>query len=118
MKKTILLLLLPCILMLCAFYSSNNPLVGHWVTTGNDKADVYFTPDSFRVNVNGAIENQGKYKLNKDVFSMYDNNCGMKVEGRYKLTFFSRDSVSFSMISDSCSDRSKEVNGGTIMRVK
>ena len=118
--KKICLLLLPAILLLFAFSRMlDDKLTGHWVTTGNQAADVDFSADGhFKVIVNGNIENEGKYTLTKDVFSMYDNNCGMQIEGRYKLTFFTSDSLSFTLIADSCINRSSEVNGGIIKRIK
>ena len=49
---------------------------------------------------------------------MYDNNCGMNICGKYKITFYNKDSASFAVIEDSCRDRAEEVNRGTIKRLK
>jgi hypothetical protein len=49
---------------------------------------------------------------------MYDDNCGMQVAGKYKLNFYTEDSLSFSLIEDSCTERAGEVNGGVIKRIK
>ena len=117
--KKIIFILVPVVTFLFAFTTMQDKLTGQWVTTGNQVAYIDFTSDSiFKVIVNGNVENEGKYKLNKDVFSMYDNNCGMQVEGKYKLTFFTSDSLSFTLIADSCTNRSGEVNGGVIKRIK
>jgi|SRR5450432_2258984 hypothetical protein len=118
--KRVYPLLLPVILFLFSFSQvMDDKLTGHWVTIGNQSADIDFTADGhFKVMVNGNIENEGKYTLSKDVFSMYDNNCGMQVEGKYKLTFFTSDSLSFTLIADSCINRNSEVNGGVIKRIK
>ena len=117
--KKIIFLLLPALFLLMAFTLTNDKLTGHWVTVSPNPANVDFTSDgNFKVSVNGNTGNEGKYKLNNDVFSLFDENCGMKVEGKYKLTFFTPDSVSFTIISDSCAERAKDVNGGVIKRVK
>ncbi|MBS1934784.1 MAG: hypothetical protein JST96_12360, partial [Bacteroidetes bacterium] len=68
--------------------------------------------------VDGHVENEGKYELNGDVFTMYDKGCGMNVPGKYKLTFYTPDSVSFSVLQDSCKERIGEVNGGVITRLQ
>ena len=49
---------------------------------------------------------------------MYDKNCTINVCGKYKITFYTKDSASFALIEDSCKDRAGEVNGGAIIRVK
>ncbi len=117
--KKIILITLPVILFLFAFTTMKDKLTGHWITVGSQPAYVDFMSDStFRVMVNGNVENEGKYKLNDNVFSMYDNNCGMQIEGKYKLTFFTGDSLSFTLITDDCTQRSGEVNGGVIKRIK
>jgi hypothetical protein len=104
-----------------AFISMQDKLVGHWMTKGQNNSKVFldFSEDhSFKVTVDGHIENEGKYELKEDVFTMYDKGCGMNVPGKYKLTFYTSDSVSFSVLQDSCKDRVGEVNGGIITRVK
>jgi hypothetical protein len=120
MKKTFLWLPLFAVFILSAFTLSDHNLVGHWVTytPDNSKVLVDFNNDgTFKVTVDGQTENEGKYKLNQDTFFMYDNNCGMETEGKYKLTFYGEDSLSFSLIEDPCADRSENVNGGTIKRL-
>jgi hypothetical protein len=119
MKKTNLFLL-SFIVILFAFVSFDHNLVGHWVSygAGNSKAFLDFNKDgTFKVTANGQTENEGKYKFYNDTFSMYDNNCGMNVCGKYKITFYNKDSASFAVIEDSCKDRAEEVNGGIIKRV-
>lgn len=120
MKKTFLWLPLFAVCILSASTLSDHNLVGHWVsyTPDNSKVLIDFNNDgTFKVTVDGQAENDGKYKLNEDTFFMYDNNCGIEKEGKYKLTFYGEDSASFSLIEDACTDRSGEVNGGTIKRL-
>jgi hypothetical protein len=121
MKKTFLWLVLFSAFALCAFVVLDHNLVGHWVTYTPDNAKVLvdFNEDgTFKVSVDGNTENEGKYKLNQDTFFMYDENCGIEMPGKYKLTFYGEDSVSFSLIEDACLGRAQDVNGGSIKRLK
>jgi hypothetical protein len=96
-------------------------IVGNWVSNGQNNSKVLLAfkeNGDFKVTVDGATENEGTYRFYRDTFVMYDNNCGMLVPGKYKITFFTPDSAAFSVISDSCKDRSGEINGGVIKRVK
>lgn len=96
-------------------------LTGTWISKGPDHSQVTLTfkkNGDFKVMVNGDVENEGTYTFRSDTFSMYDRNCGMNYAGRYKITFYNQDSASFSLISDSCTSRASEVDGGIIKRVK
>ncbi|HEY4336886.1 MAG TPA: hypothetical protein VGM89_13340 [Puia sp.] len=96
-------------------------IVGHWLAGGPDNAQVWvdFNGDgSFKVYTAAATENQGRYAMNADTISLYDNNCGLSVAGRYLLKFYGEDSVSFSLLADPCKDRSGEVNGGRMKRLR
>jgi hypothetical protein len=118
MKKTILILLM---IVSSAFIKFPHEIIGHWISNGpnNSKVNLDFNKDgTFKVMVDGDLENEGKYKFGNDTFFMYDNNCGMNVSGIYKIIFYSEDSASFSLINDSCAERAGEVNGGIITRVK
>jgi len=96
-------------------------LVGHWLAGGPDNGKVWvdFSADgAFKVYTATSTENEGRYVLNADTISLYDKNCGMSVAGRYLLKFYGEDSVSFSVVNDPCKDRSDEVNGGRMRRMR
>jgi len=122
MKKTIAAFSLCIAIMLCSFRTFDHSLVGHWIShdgAPGSKILVDFNSDgTFKVTVNGETENEGNYKFNNDTFYMYDNNCGMQTAGKYKLNFYTEDSVSFNLIQDSCSERIQEVDGGVIVRLR
>ena len=113
---------------LCAFFMLALPMpllspsiVGHWLAGGPDNGKVWvdFTADgAFKVYTATSTENEGRYVLNADTISLYDKNCGMSVAGRYLLKFYGEDSVSFSVLNDPCKDRSDEVNGGRMRRIR
>jgi hypothetical protein len=95
------------------------PLVGHWFA-GTDKNKVWvdFNKDgSFKVYTPTSTENEGHFTVTTNTVSLYDKNCGTDVPGRYLLKFYSKDSVSFSLIDDPCKERSGEVNGGAMKRI-
>ena len=122
MKKVITAFSLCIMILLCSFKTSDHSLVGHWIShdsAPDAKVLVDFNDDgTFKVTVNGETENEGNYKVNDDTFFMYDHNCGMQVAGRYKLNFYTEDSVSFSLIQDSCTERIQVVNNAVIVRLK
>lgn len=108
-------------LCIMAFTVADHSIVGHWVSKGPDNSKIYldFNPDNtFKVTVDGRMENAGNYQFMNDTFYMYDKNCGLNVVGKYKINFVNEDSASFKLIQDSCSDRAGEVNGGIIKRLK
>ena len=96
-------------------------IVGHWLASGPDNGPVWvdFNSDGgFKVYSASSTENQGRYVMDRDTISLYDNHCGMNVAGRYLLKFYGEDSVSFSVVDDPCKDRSGEVNGGRLKRIR
>jgi hypothetical protein len=96
-------------------------IVGHWLAAGPDKGAVWvdFGADgAFKVYTATSTENQGRYTIDRDTISLFDNNCGMQTAGRYQLKFVGEDSVSFSVVDDPCKDRSGEVNGGRLKRIR
>jgi len=99
----------------------NHQLIGHWISRGQDHSTVHldFTKDgSFQVSVQNKLENEGHYKFYNDTFCIYDANCGTHTEGKYKIIFFNDDSAAFKVINDPCIDRSHEIDGGIIKRIK
>ncbi|MGC4036827.1 MAG: hypothetical protein QM764_12780 [Chitinophagaceae bacterium] len=104
-----------------SFFRFPHKIVGHWISKGPDNSTVeldFNSNESFKVTVNGATENEGTYHFKKDLFTMYDKNCGTSIPGNYKIIFYTEDSASFKLIADSCTDRAGEVNGGIIKRVR
>jgi hypothetical protein len=122
MKKIITAFALCSMIVLCSFKTFDHSLVGHWIShdgAPGSKILVDFNSDgTFKVTVDGQTENEGNYKFYNDTFSMYDSNCGMQTEGRYKVTFYNEDSLSFKLIEDSCTNRIQEVDGGVIVRLR
>jgi hypothetical protein len=120
--KQLVTLSLSAVILLCSFKTFDHSIVGHWVSQDGapgSKILVDFNNDgTFKVTVNDETENAGSYKFNNDTFYMYDNNCGIQTAGKYKLIFYTEDSLSFKLIQDSCSERIQEVDGGTIVRLK
>jgi hypothetical protein len=117
--KRIFLCVAPTMLIF-SFISFPHDLTGTWMSKGSDSSKVFLKFDSngnFKVTVGNSIENQGHYVFKNDTFTMYDANCGLSVGGKYKLTFFTEDSVSFTLINDSCKGRAGEVDGGRIKRI-
>ena len=118
--KKISILLMP-VIVLMAFTLFPHDLIGTWSSQGpgNSKVVLDFGADGkFKVTVDGALENQGIYSFKQDTFVMFDTNCGMNTPGKYKITFFTPDSAAFTLITDSCRDRSGEVDGGRMKRIK
>ena len=106
---------------LVAFTPLLHNLTGTWVSIGPNHSKVLleFKPDgNFKVTVDSALENQGRFTFKNDTFRMYDQNCGTTVEGKYKIDFYTPDSAGFRLINDPCKDRSGEIDGGRIKRVK
>ena len=119
MKKISVLFTL--VIALTAFTLFPHNLVGTWSSQGpgSSKVILDFRADGkFKVTADGALENQGIYSFKQDTFIMYDANCGMNTPGKYKITFFTPDSAKFTLITDSCKDRSGEIDGGTMKRIK
>ena len=121
MKKVIFIFSVCCMIMLCSFRTSDHSIIGHWISRDGapgSKILVDFNNDgTFKVTVDGQIENEGNYKFYNDTFSMFDSNCGIQTEGKYKITFYTEDSLSFKLIQDPCTNRIQEVDGGVIARL-
>lgn len=62
---------------------------------------------------NGQIGEKGFYDLKDSVFSIRNakNVCGKDYWGYYDLTFHGSDSVHFSLIKDTCSERRMDIVG-------
>jgi hypothetical protein len=62
---------------------------------------------------NGNIGEQGKYYLKNSLFFIRNlkDVCGKMYWGKYKLTFYGSDSVHFSLVEDSCTERRMDLVG-------
>src|SRR5262249_48845296 len=119
MKTTFFLCSLLSFFLLFSFAGDEHSLIGDWISDGppNTKVTVRFTKDStFVVKVDDKIENEGRYWVNKDTCTILDKNCGMTMAGKYRLIFYTPDSLKFSVIEDGCADRKGEIDGGVIHR--
>jgi hypothetical protein len=96
-----------------------HPITGRWIAAGPNNTKLFseFNKDgTFKVYSRTATENSGSYHTSIDTIFMYDKNCGMQVAGKYLLHFYGTDSVSFSLLQDSCGERAQEVNGARMKR--
>jgi len=68
---------------------------------------------SYDVYVDGQIQERGFYNLKNSVFSIRNAKpvCGDGYWGKYKLDFHGRDSIHFTLIEDSCSNRRMDIVG-------
>ncbi len=117
LKSCILFLFL--VAVVSAFTSSKYSLVGRWtiyeangISVGEYvdlKADNSYTvtlPD-------GSIGERGSYLFKDPVFSIKNikDVCGKDYWGKYNLTFVGADSIHFTLIEDSCSERRMDIVG-------
>jgi len=107
------------IAMLFAFIPPRHSLIGRWSilnldgTPGGEILD--FKGDStYTVALpGGQIGERGYYLLKDSVFSIKNikNVCGKGYWGKYNLTFYGSDSVHFTLIEDTCSERRMDIVG-------
>lgn len=99
----------------------NNKLTGRWIIYGPDNKPaqeyVDFKKDGMYdvVLPNGEIGEAGYYKLSSSAFSIKNAKpgaCGNDYWGVYKIAFHGKDSVSFVVIEDSCTNRRNDIVGG------
>jgi hypothetical protein len=115
-----LALIAPALALLAYTFFPHN-LIGNWSVPnqGDAKVSVEFkSSGEFKVTTNGQVENQGHFDFKSDTITLTDANCGPAKPGKYKLQFYTEDSVAFHLVSDSCTDRASEVNGATIVRLR
>ncbi len=113
------LLALFVIAIMVAFIIPKHDLTGRWTILNldgtpsqeyidfkNDGAYDITLPD-------GRIGERGYYKLKHSVFSIRNakDACGKDYWGSYSLTFHRRDSVHFSLIEDTCTERRMDIVG-------
>ena len=121
MKKSSKVLIVFLTISALAFVSPAHNLVGRWlIYTPDNKPSpesVYFNKDgTYKVTLSdGTVGESGYYKLVDSTFSIKNavpRACGDNYWGTYKLTFHGRDSVSFVVIEDSCTNRRNDMVGG------
>jgi len=104
--------------ILAVFNPPKHNIVGHWkifVPPGMNVSEyVDLRKDgSYNVYVNDKIEERGFYSVKNSVFSIRNVKpvCGDGYWGKYKLDFYGSDSVHFTLIEDSCSNRRMDIVG-------
>lgn len=118
-KFKISLLTLSAVAIMFAFIPPKHGLTGRWsilnldgtpsqeyIDFKNDNTYDITLPD-------GRIGEKGYYKLNHSVFSIRNAKdvCGKDYWGSYSLTFHGKDSVHFSLVEDTCTERRMDIVG-------
>ncbi len=110
------------LLLAFSFTLKDDTLTGSWVIKfsnnetvqlnfrNNGTVKVVIPSDNFTV--------EGKYKLKNNVLSLNDGTCGLDYWGKYRITFFSKDSVYTVMMEDSCGPRKAAMDKATLTKVK
>ncbi len=127
MKSSVKMPALLGLMIATAFISPKPKIVGHWKIFGPPDMEINEYVDlkkdgSYDVYVNGKVEERGFYNVKNSVFSIKNAKpvCGDNYWGKYKIDFYGSDSIHFTLIEDSCSDRRRdivEVNPG-LRRIK
>ena len=118
-KQTYGLIFSAATFLLLAFVSSSYSLVGKWSILNLDGSPsgeiVTFNRDNtYTVALpNGTIGERGDYLLSDSVFSIRNskNVCGDGYWGKYSLKFYGNDSVHFTLIADTCTERRTDLVG-------
>jgi hypothetical protein len=116
--KTLVLFLF-IIATLFAFISPKYSLIGQWSILNLDGSpsgeNVDFKEDNtYTIALpDGQIGEKGNYDLKDSVFSIKNikDVCGKDYWGKYKITFYGNDSVHFTLINDTCSERRMDLVG-------
>jgi hypothetical protein len=87
-------------------YDANGTSVGEYVDLKADNSYTVTLPD-------GSIGERGSYLFKDPVFSIKNikDVCGKDYWGKYNLTFVGADSIHFTLIEDSCSERRMDIVG-------
>ncbi len=111
-----------CNIFLIAFNPPSHNIIGRWIAYGSDGYETFanFNKDgSFNHTTNkGEIIQKGNYKTNSDTIYISDSGCNINYWGKYHLNFYGEDSISFSVITDTCIGREQYADGGTLKRIK
>jgi hypothetical protein len=104
---------------LFAFIPTKYSIIGQWSILNPDGSPsgeyVDFKQDNtYSVALpDGKIGERGTYLLKDSVFSIKNSQdvCGKDYWGQYELTFYGNDSVHFTLIKDTCSERRMDIVG-------
>ena len=113
------LLLLFTVAMIFAVVPPKYSLIGRWSILNLDGTPsgeiVDFKKDNtYTVALpDGRIGETGNFLLRDSLFSIKNikDVCGKDYWGKYKLTFYGSDSVHFTLIEDTCSERRRDMVG-------
>jgi hypothetical protein len=89
-------------------------LVGKWTIAGANEFVDFRKDGSYEVHLpNGEVGERGSYTLNKSVFKIRNEKpvCGEGYWGTYTITFFDKDSVTFTVVADTCTERRMDIVG-------
>lgn len=88
-------------------YNADGTSIGEYVELKSDGTYNVYVPG-------GQIGEKGYYKLKHHVFSIRNDKdyvCGRGYWGKYKLEFHGDDSLHFTLIDDTCSNRVMDIVG-------
>lgn len=126
MKTCITLLGIAAVLSACNTAPEQLPkpdLAGEWDAHLAYKGKPYVVIGRFRSNgtydafIDGKLVVSGQYRTLGDSAYFRDGNCNQEYEGLYKLTY-TKDSVRFDVLQDTCQERINGSNGLAMKRVK
>jgi hypothetical protein len=121
MKKNLFLLPI-CLVLVVAFTAGRRTVVGHWnvayankitgkfVCEANGHFEATFTGQTWKVG--------GQYKLDGETMSFTDSTCGFGYWCKYKMHWYTDDSVQVTALLDSCSGRRLNADGAILVRAK
>ena len=96
-------------LIAISFSPSLSNIVGHWTITyksGNTTTITFMKDGKFVSEIPAEhFTVGGRYKLDRDVLSISDTSCNEKYWGKYKISFYGKDSIYAVVIVDTCSGR-------------
>lgn len=99
-----------------------NKLAGRWQTPkfsdGSVLMAIFRENGTFDGFVNGKAFVNGQYYVREDTLGMADASCGAGYYGTYRMNFFAKDSVRFTVIRDTCPGRREGTDGVAFGRVK
>ncbi|HXD77145.1 MAG TPA: hypothetical protein VN616_05020 [Puia sp.] len=121
MKKNLLVLPL-CAVIGTALALSGHSLVGSWKAAyGNGVGGrvVFRNNGTLLATFNGQTwKVGGQYKVNGSNLSISDSTCGFNYWGRYKMNWYSNDSVNVVVVEDTCTGRRMNADGSVLVRLK
>lgn len=93
-------------------------IAGNWTVFGPSNAPVNEHVElkkdgSYLVYIGDQVGERGFYKLKGSVFSIKNAKpvCGDGYWGKYRIDFYGQDSIHFTLIEDTCSDRRRDIVG-------